>query len=404
MLFKLTAEKIMSNSLDDLIALLLQKQHPFSEETFLQAMTMYRQESPIKGSMLRQQVNLAACLYLDVTGERPSQPRVVQIGGWGSRNDVLADIANFHRGRRPTTQTSSIAALPSVLPGVGMKAGDALLIATQQGLEAARKMIEDSVRAEFETRLAAASEDFSQRLAAYEEVVNEAGNRKDLAEAQRLLMERKLDEANQMITTISAGTARTQAELEANKVQNRALTENLVRDRAALDATNMLIVDLKEKLEKASTSDEAERRQALLHLDASRQKDVVIDKIRALLEKEKEGAAGLQVKIVQLTSSNAALASDNKRLESALAAAASHEATLESLREAIVKASAEQYAVIAKVTSDLLAGMDKAVAKIDAGNVRKFEELSASLSASLTGGLQDVLAGVEKIVKNDKEK
>ena len=394
----------MSSTLDDLIALLLQKQHPFTEETFLQAAVMFRQASAQKGSMLRQQVNLAACLYLDVTGERLSQPRVVQIGGWGSRNDVLADIANFHRGRRPTTSTSSVAALPSVLPGVGMGASDALQIATQQGLEAARKMIEESVRSEFENRLTAASQDFSRRLADYEEVVNEAVRRQDAAEAQRLLIERKLDEANQMITSISEDTAQTKAELEAHKIQTRALTENLARDRAALDAANMLAVDLKEKLEKANISIEAERRQALLHLDASRQKDVAIDKIRALLEKEKESAAGLQVKIVQITGMNTALANDNKRLEEALTAAASHKTTLESFREAVVKASTEQEALVAKATGDLLAGVDKAVATIDAGNVEKIAELSASLSTSFASALQNVLVEIEKLVKEDRAK
>lgn len=288
------------STLDDLVALLLQGQHPFDDEAFRQAGSLYRLDSPVKGAVVRQQVNLAACLYLEVKGERPTEPRVKSLGGWGSRNDILADIGAFHSGRRPVSSSTLSNALPALPASSGMKAGDALQIVMQQGLEAAQRMITESVRAEFEERLQHAQEDFSRRLKNFEEMALEAGRRQESAESQRLILERKLDETLERSTAVVAELAVAKAEGESAKIQTVALIETVQRERAALDAANVEIRHLGEKLTRAMESAEQERRQQLLGLDAVRQKDVQIEKIRSSLEKATDRAAQLEVELTKV--------------------------------------------------------------------------------------------------------
>jgi hypothetical protein len=384
------------SSFEDYVALLREKLCPFTEEEFRSSIALYRHDNSLfRGAALRQQVNLAACLYLEVNSERPSEPRVKAVGGWGSRNDLLADIARFHSGSRPATSVSVTSALPSISSGQGMMVGDALQIATSQGLEAAQKMIEASVKGEFESRLQAATEEFARRTRAFEEMVAEAQRRQEAAESQRLIIERKLDEALQSNIKLSSDAAAAIASYGASQIQTEALIENLSRERAARDQAAIELIDLSKRLSDSIEATERERRQQLLHLDASRQKDAQIDKIKALLEKEREACAALQVKIVQLTGANEALVRDNKRLEEKASAAESNAQTLDSFKAAIVAAAVEQDDVISKATKTLMQGVDRAVADIG----KNVSEQSIAIQSVIGGKLQEVLALSDDLLK-----
>lgn len=384
------------SSFEDYVALLREKLCPFTEEDFRSSIALYRHDNSIfRGAALRQQVNLAACLYLEVNSERPSEPRVKAVGGWGSRNDLLGDIGRFHSGARPTSSVSVTSALPSISPGQGMRVGDALQIATSQGLEAAQKMIEAAVKGDFDNRLQAATEEFARRTRAFEDMVADAQRRQEAAESQRLIIERKLDEALQSNIKLSSDAAAAIASYGAAQIQTEALIENLSRERVARDQAGAELLDLSKRLTDSMESTERERRQQLLHLDASRQKDAQIEKIKALFEKERESSAALQVKVVQLTSANAALASDNKRLEEKVATAESNAQTLDSFKAAIVAAAADQDAVISKATKTLMQGVDRAVTDIG----KSVSEQSIAIQSAIGGKLQEVLALSEDLLE-----
>ena len=378
-------------TLDDLVALLIQGQHPFEEDALRQACAMYRANSPIRGATVRKQVNLAICLYLDVIGERVTERRVSELGGWGSRNDVLADVGSFHRGSRPTSGVSMAVAMPALLPAMGLKAGDALQMAMLQGLEAAQRMIEQSVKSEFDQRLKVAQEDFNRRLTNFEGMVTEATRRQEAAESQRLILERRLDEAGVTIAALSGQIAAGTATWESVKTTNSALTETLARERNALDTLAVENRRLSEQYKESIELADRERRSNLLNVEALRQREAANEKLRASMEKLNELRVQLEMDVVKLKAQIAERESASQAAANVqsviLEAMGSNSAAIERGMDAIKTDSQNSMIEVKKqIASEIAAASDRQSEQIErvAAVVSEQAQVSAQIIARLS--------------------
>lgn len=279
-------------TLDDLVALLLQGQSPFGDAEFIEAARVYRTQ--MRGAMARQQVNLAACLYLQVNSDRPTEPRIRELGGWGQRNDVLADIAAFNRGSRPSSSTAlGAAALSLSAPGVNV-----LHIAMTQGLEAAQKQLEADVRKEFEVRIEEIQRLADQRVQAAEQNALGATELKEAAQAESRLLETKFDQAIIGRTELSNRAAAAEARADALSTQVESLTGTLSLANDRLATAEQLARALQAQLDDLHARRESERREHMLAMDKARHgqdqmlgnQQAEIARLGSLLEKSQEAA------------------------------------------------------------------------------------------------------------------
>lgn len=281
-------------TLDDLVALLLQGQSPFGDAEFIEAARVYRTQ--MRGAMARQQVNLAACLYQQVNNERPTEPRIRELGGWGQRNDMLADIAAFNRGSRPSSSASiGKAALSLQAPGVNV-----LHLAMTQGLEAAQKQLEAQVRQEFNVRVEEIQRLADQRVQAAERNAMAATELKEAAQAEARLLESKFDQAITGRTELTNKVAAAEARADALATQVESLTTTLAQANERVAAAEQGVRTLQAQLDELHARRDAEHREHLLALDKARHgndqllgaQQAEIARLGGLLERAQEAGEG----------------------------------------------------------------------------------------------------------------
>lgn len=252
-------------SLDDLVALLLQGQAPFGDAEFIEAAQAYRRQMP-GGSLARTQVNLAACLYLHVRGERITEPRVRDLGGWGQRNAMLADIASFQRGHRPSTRVS----IGKSMLQLGAPAADVLHIAVSQGLEAAQKAMEADLQARFDLRAAEIQAVADQRVQAAERNALAATELKEAAQAQVKLLEQKFDQMVLERADLLGKAEASESRAKDLAVQVESLTASLQEAQARVRRQDEEIGQLRAQIADFVQKREHERKEHLLALDRAR--------------------------------------------------------------------------------------------------------------------------------------
>jgi chromosome segregation ATPase len=281
----------LKTSLDDLVALLLQGQAPFGDAEFIAASTFYRQNRP-GGAIARAQVNLSACLYLSVKGERITEPRIRELGGWGQRNAMLTDMASFNRGHRPTTSGTT----GKSMLALGAPAADVLQIAVSQGLEAAQKAIEASMQERFERRVEEIEVLADQRVLAAERNAMAATELKEAAQAESRLLEQKFDQAVTGRTELTNRAVAAESRAEGLAAQVAAITASLTQANERLMAAEQGSRALQAQLDELQERREAERRDHMLALDRARHgndqllatQQGEISRLAALLERSQE--------------------------------------------------------------------------------------------------------------------
>lgn len=283
----------IKTSLDDLVSLLLQGQAPFGDAEFIAAAHFYRSHTK-GGSIARAQVNLAAALYLQVKEERVTEPRIRELGGWGQRNHVLADIASFQHGQRPTTSAS----MGKSMLALGAPAADVLQIAVSQGLEAAQKALEAQLQERFDRRIEEIQTLADQRVLAAERNALAATELKEAAQAEARLLEQKFDQAVTGRTELTNRAAAAEARAGELATQVQALTGVLgeTKDRLAKAEDDVHV--LRSQLADISRQREADRKDYMLALDRARHgndqvlaaQQAEISRLTTLLEKSQ--AAG----------------------------------------------------------------------------------------------------------------
>lgn len=349
----MTTTEELKTSLDDLVALLIAGKAPFGDEDFIAAATFYRHNSA-RGALGRQQVNLAACLYLQVKGERIAEPRIRELGGWGSRNDMLADMAGFNRGRRPATASP----VGSASLALGAPPADVLQIAVSQGLEAAQRALEASIRKDFDLRVNEIQELANQRVAAAEHNVLAATELKEAAQAESRMMEQKYDAAITGRTELTNRAAAAEARAEELATQVSALTASLAQANERLAAAEQGARALQVQLSDLQAQREAERREHLLALDRARHgqdqllaaQQGEISRLGTLLEKAQEsGEAHAQA----ARRAESLAASTQAELAAAVAKTGDLQAQVEALT-----AQAGKINEIAEHTQEVLGGLE----------------------------------------------
>lgn len=281
----------LKTSLDDLVALLLQGQAPFGDTEFIAACAFYRQNRP-GGAIARAQVNLAACLYLSVKGERITEPRIRELGGWGQRNALLSDMASFNRGQRPASASS----MGKSMLALGAPAADVLQIAVSQGLEAAQRAIETEMQARFDRRVEEIQTLADQRVLAAERNAMAVTELKEAAQAESRMMEQKFDQALIGRTELTNRAVAAEARAQELATQVSALTASLATANERLAAAEEGARTLQVQLSDLQALRETERRDHLLALDRARHgqdqllatQQGEISRLGALLEKAQE--------------------------------------------------------------------------------------------------------------------
>ena len=286
-------ETNLKTSLDDLVALLIQGQAPFGDPEFIAAATYYRTNTS-GGAIVRQQVNLAAALYLQVKGERVTEPRIRELGGWGSRNHLLADIASFNRGNRPTTSAS----MGKSMMALGAPAADVLQIAVSQGLEAAQKALEKDLQARFDRRIEEIQTLADQRVLAAERNAMAATELKEAAQAESRLMEQKFDRAIMERGELTSRAVAAESRAGELATQVSALTSALAESQERLAQAEEDLASMRAQIAEIGSKREAERKEHMLALDRARHgndqimatQQAEISRLAAMLEKSQ--AAG----------------------------------------------------------------------------------------------------------------
>lgn len=290
----MTTDTDYHTTLDDLVAMLLQGEAPFGDAEFIDAARAYR--TMARGALARQQVNMAACLYLTVKNERPTEPRIRELGGWGQRNDVLADITGFNRGMRPSTSTSmGKAALALSAP-----ASSILQMAMSQGLDAAQKALEDDLRRDFNVQVEEIQRLADQRVQAAERNAMAATELKEAAQAESKLMEHKFDQAITGRTELTNKAAAAESRAQELATQVASLTSTLAQANERLAMAEQGARSLQAQLDEFHARREAERREHMLALDRARHgndqllaaQQGEISRLGALLEKTQEAGEG----------------------------------------------------------------------------------------------------------------
>ncbi len=378
----------MTTSLDDLVGLLLQGKAPFGDPEFAEAARTYRSTNR-GGAAVRKQVNLAACLYLQAKGERIVEPRVRELGGWGSRNDVLADMGEFTKGQRPATTVSMGKAMLSL----GAPSVDILHLAMSQGLEAAHKALEAEMQAKFDKRIEEIQVLAEQRVLAAERNVLAATELKEAAQAQATLLEQKFDQAIMERVDLNREIATAQAKVSELTTQVGALTAALEDANARATRAEEEARALQQRLNEASAKREAEHKEHMLALDRARHgndqllatQQAEISRLGAMLEKS-QAANEESSKAARRAESE--VASTQAELAAAVAKIGDLQAQLDAaagkLNDALKRAVAtENFVKSMDATKDALIGLSQTVATTAA--LQAMEQQIANLTDSVNG-------------------
>lgn len=388
----------IKTSLDDLVSLLLQGQAPFDDQAFVAAAHFYRTSTP-GGAATRTQVNLAACLYLDIKGERITEPRLRDLGAWGQRNAVLADIASFTRGRRPVTSVGSGRSLMAL----GAPPADVLQIAVSQGLDAAQKALEGILQDRFDKRIDEIQALADQRVLAAERNTMAATELKEAAQAESRMLEQKFDQAITGRTELSNRAAAAEARAGELSTQVAAITTALSEANAQAQSAQSEVSALRDKVEGLLAKSDADRKESMLAIDRARHNS---DQLLSTQQGEISRLAGLLEKS-QAAGEEHAQAARRAEAEVAstraeLAAAVDKIGDLQDQIEALTAQVSEAQARAGRV-DEVLAAIGEARADvIRLGEAAATSEEFQSLSAILTE-VSDSVQGLNHTMLSSKK-
>lgn len=309
-------------TLDDLVALLGQGQVTFGDAEFSAAAAEYR-NGAAPGKHSRRQVNLAACLYLQAKGEPITLPRVTDLGGWGQRNTMLQDIADFVRhGERPSTTTTAVQALASTRA----PARSVMETAISQGIAAAEQILEANLRTEYEERLARINEVADLRVHAADQRAAKANELKESAQAQAQLLEQRYDALLQTQDELKRSEASAVARADELSHQVTALSRSVSEANSRANGLEADLADLRRQLSEAFEEREATRKSHLLALDQARHaNDQNLSKLTSAIssahaerEVTQAKAAAAEALATQLKAANSVLQAELEQVRKAL--------------------------------------------------------------------------------------
>jgi chromosome segregation ATPase len=303
----------------------------------------------------------------------------VELGGWGSRNDVLADITAFGRGMRPSTSTGlGKAALALAAPSTSI-----LQMAMSQGLDAAHKALEKELRQTFDAQVAEIQRLADQRVQAAERNALAATELKEAAQAESKLLESKFDQAITGRTELTNKVVAAEARAQELATQVAALTAALAQANERLATAEQGARTLQSQLDEINARREAERREHMLALDRARHgndqllatQQADISRLGSLLEKAQDAGEG---HAQAARRAEALVATSQAELSAAAAKIGDLQAQIETLSK-----QADKSAEISAHMDEVLGGLE-AIGQTLAGMRGASAESVAKVAAAVT--------------------